>query len=56
MDPILALRRYDILTDSAGPPDWIPMFTSIENSGSVWQVPDERVKWAKDALESDSKN
>ncbi len=56
LDPILKMRRYEILTQSAGPSDWVPMFTSIENSGSVWQVPDERVKWAKDAVESDAKN
>jgi len=54
LDPILKMRRYEILTQSAGPSDWLPMFTSIENSGSVWQVPDERVKWAKDAIESNS--
>jgi hypothetical protein len=54
LDPILKMRRYEILTQSAGPTDWVPMFTSIENSGSVWQVPDERDKWAKDAMESDS--
>ena len=45
LEPILKMRRYEILTESAGPPDWIPMFTSIENSGSVWQVPDERANW-----------
>jgi heterodisulfide reductase subunit C len=54
LEPILEMRRYEILTQSAGPADWLPMFTSIENSGSVWQVPDERIKWAKDALENDS--
>ncbi len=51
LDPILKMRRYEILTLSAGPSDWLPMFNSLENSGSVWQIPDERVKWAKDALE-----
>jgi len=45
LEPILAMRRYEILTDSAGPADWLPMFTSIENSGSVWQVPDSREDW-----------
>jgi len=45
LEPILALRRYEILTESAGPSDWLPMFTSIENSGSVWQVPDTREDW-----------
>ena len=51
LEPILKMRRYEVLTESAGPSDWLPMFTSIENSGSVWQVPDERDKWAKDLLE-----
>ena len=50
LDIILKLRRYEILTLSAGPQDWIPMFTSVENSGSVWQVPDARDKWAEDAV------
>lgn len=48
LDPILKMRRYEILTESAGPSDWLPMFTSIENSGSVWQIPDERVKWTQE--------
>lgn len=48
LEPILEMRRYEILTESAGPQDWMPMFTSIENSGSVWQVPDEREKWLKE--------
>lgn len=45
LEPILALRRYEILTESAGPSEWLPMFTSIENSGSVWQVPNSREDW-----------
>jgi ferredoxin len=45
LDPILKLRRYEILTESAGPKDWAPMFTSMENSGSVWQMPEERIAW-----------
>ncbi len=49
LDPILKLRRYEILTESAGPSDWVPMFTSIENGGSPWQVSDARDKWATDA-------
>ena len=47
LDPILKMRRYEILTQSAGPADWMPMFTSIENSGSVWQIPDSRAKWTE---------
>jgi len=53
LEPILKMRRYEVLTESAGPSDWMPMFTSIENSGSVWQVPDDRDKWAKDLNEND---
>ncbi len=48
LDIILQLRRYEILTESAGPPDWMPMFTSLENSGSVWQVPDARDHWRQE--------
>ena len=50
LDPILKMRRYEILTESAGPSDWVPMFTAIENGGAVWQIPDEREQWAKDAV------
>lgn len=48
MAPILEMRRYEILTESAGPQEWVPMFTSIENSGSAWQMPNERDDWIKD--------
>ena len=45
LEPILQMRRYEILTESAGPADWTPMFTAIENGGSVWQISDDRDKW-----------
>jgi heterodisulfide reductase subunit C len=45
LEPILEMRRYEILSESAGPPDWVPMFTAMENGGCVWQMPEERVKW-----------
>lgn len=48
LEPILAMRRYDILTNSAGPSDWLPMFNSVENGGAVWQMPEEREAWRKD--------
>ncbi len=48
MEPILALRRYEILTESKGPADWIPMFTSVENNGAVWAVADPRDGWARE--------
>ncbi len=45
LDPILQLRRYEILTEAAGPKDWTPMFTNLENSSSPWQMPVERDAW-----------
>ncbi|MBT8221505.1 MAG: 4Fe-4S dicluster domain-containing protein, partial [Bacteroidia bacterium] len=48
LDPILKLRRHEILTQSTGPADWLPMFNSMENTGSVWAISDDRDKWAQD--------
>ena len=48
LEIILKLRRYEILTLSAGPQDWVPMFTSMENSGAVWQMNAERDAWIKE--------
>jgi Fe-S oxidoreductase len=48
LEPILKMRRYEVLTESAGPSDWLPMFTSIENGGAVWQVPEDRDSWTKE--------
>jgi heterodisulfide reductase subunit C len=50
LDIILQLRRYEILTLSAGPSDWMPMFTSLENGNAVWQLSDDRDKWVADAM------
>ena len=49
LKPILDMRRYEILTESAGPADWVPMFNSLESSQSPWQLPDARDKWASEA-------
>ena len=49
--PILELRRYEILTLSEGPSDWLPMFTSLENTGAVWQMSDERDAWTRTSNE-----
>ncbi len=48
LDIILKMRRYEILTLSQGPTDWIPMFTSLENSGCVWQMTTERDQWVSE--------
>jgi heterodisulfide reductase subunit C len=45
LEPILQMRRYEILTESAGPSDWLPMFNSLENNGAVWAMPVERDAW-----------
>lgn len=45
LEPILKLRRYEILSESAGPAEWVPMFTALENNGAVWQVTTERDAW-----------
>ncbi len=47
MEIILEMRRYEILTEAAGPSDWLPMFNSIENSGSAWAIPQPRDAWTK---------
>lgn len=48
LEPILKMRRYEILTLSEGPSDWLPMFNAIESSGAVWAMPQERDQWAKE--------
>lgn len=48
MEPILKMRRYEILTESKGPSDWMPVFSSMENSGSPWQMPVGRDQWVYD--------
>ncbi len=48
LEPILRMRRYEILTESAGPTDWLPMFTAIENGGSAWAIATPRDQWAED--------
>ena len=45
LDIILQLRRYEILTESTGPTDWLPMFNAIENGGAVWQMNVDRENW-----------
>lgn len=45
LDPILQMRRYEILTLSQGPSDWRPMFNSMENSGAAWAMSVERDAW-----------
>lgn len=48
LEPIMKLRRYEILTESAGPAEWMPLFNSIENGGSAWSMSVDRDAWTKD--------
>ncbi|MBK6546576.1 MAG: (Fe-S)-binding protein [Saprospiraceae bacterium] len=45
LQPILELRRYDILMNSGGPQAWLPMFNSLENNQSVWAMSEPRTQW-----------
>jgi heterodisulfide reductase subunit C len=45
LDIILQLRRHEILMESAGPGDWLPLFNSMENSQAAWAVSVERDAW-----------
>ena len=45
LEPILQLRRYEILTESAGPAEWLPLFNAIENSGAAWSMNVDRENW-----------
>ncbi len=45
LDIILQLRRYEILMESGGPSDWLPLFNSMENSQAAWAVSTERDAW-----------
>lgn len=45
LDIILKMRRHEILTQSAGPADWLPMFNAIENNGAAWAMSEARDAW-----------
>ncbi len=45
---ILQLRRHEILMESSGPAEWLPLFNSIENGGSAWAMSIDRDAWSRD--------
>ena len=45
LDIILKMRRHEILTQSAGPNEWLPLFNAIENAGAAWQMSEARDAW-----------
>jgi heterodisulfide reductase subunit C len=52
LEIIMSLRRYEILTESAGPSEWLPLFNSIENGGSAWQIALDRDHWTRELSSS----
>jgi heterodisulfide reductase subunit C len=47
LEMIMKLRRHEILTEAAGPQDWLPLFNSIENQQRAWSVGTSRTAWAE---------
>ncbi|MEO5582450.1 MAG: (Fe-S)-binding protein, partial [Saprospiraceae bacterium] len=45
LEPILELRRNEILSQSKGPQNWLSMFNSLENNGCVWPMSESRTAW-----------
>lgn len=45
LQPILEMRRYDILMNSAGPQEWLAMFNSLENNQAAWAMSEPRTQW-----------
>jgi len=48
LEPIIKMRRYEILTMSSGPGDWIPLFNSLENNQAAWSLSVNRAAWTSD--------
>jgi len=49
LEMILKMRRHEILTESAGPKDWLPLFNSIENQQRAWSVGTSREAWMQES-------
>ncbi|MEL6650924.1 MAG: (Fe-S)-binding protein, partial [Bacteroidota bacterium] len=49
LKPILEMRRYLIMEESAMPEEWVSVFNNIENNGAPWAFPAaDRFKWAEE--------
>lgn len=48
LEVILKLRRHEILTEAAGPQDWLPLFNSLENQQRAWSVGTSRTAWTEE--------
>ncbi|NJC24641.1 (Fe-S)-binding protein [Neolewinella antarctica] len=49
LEMINKMRRHEILTEAAGPQDWLPLFNSLENQQRAWSVGTSRTAWAEEA-------
>jgi Fe-S oxidoreductase len=45
LEPIVKMRRFEILTLSSGPADWVPLFNSLENNQAAWSMSTDRTAW-----------
>jgi ferredoxin len=55
--PILELRRYLVMEQSAAPNSLNAMFTNIENNGSPWAIPAaDRFNWAQEIETNQTRN
>ena len=48
LEMINKMRRHEILTEAAGPQDWLPLFNSLENQQRAWSVGTSRTAWAEE--------
>jgi heterodisulfide reductase subunit C len=48
LEPIIKMRRFEILTMSSGPADWVSLFNSLENNQAAWALSADRSAWAND--------
>lgn len=52
LKPILEMRRYLVMEESAMPEEWGSVFNNIENNGAPWAFPAaDRFKWAEEMQE-----
>lgn len=52
LEMINKMRRHEILTEAAGPQDWLPLFNSLENQQRAWSVGTSREAWAEELQNS----
>ena len=57
LKPIIEMRRFLVMEESAMPDEWGGVFNNIENNGAPWAFPAaDRFKWSEDVEKSESQN